>query len=1017
MLLQFRQGIVRHQIDTAGTATFIRKSGNGENVDLICDNAPFIFTVAHSNNDYLIEIRKTYPNAWTGLTPIGITQYLYLDISLLDASLTFGYTIIPPYYGPTAPTAPIVNQHWFDTTKLLHKVWNGNKWIVKLRIFAAVYNSNAILLPKTLGSQVNLNVPCTAGNIVSLDENTPIVGANGTFVTTETGMLAKYTSAEPLKLEAVQLYAEALEFIPKFSFVSFKQPKKVLTANIGDTVNGLMLEDYFTGEVGNIVTSGLVRNDQWNFALSDINKTLYIGPNGTMTLVPAVSQIYKVGYIVDVDTIMVQLQLVSGAIGGNSNVAPGPGITITENGSISTISLSGTGIPSGDIGFNATQNIPFSVDQYGRITSIGTPTTITPNWSSILNTPTTLAGYAISNAVESNALIVPGTFPKISFDSKGLVTGGEALSVTDIPNLDWTKITSGTPLTLSGYGIVDAQPLNDSLTAISQIISPSGLLRKNANDTWTLDTTNYLSTNQNITLSGDVTGSGTTSIITTLSDTGIIPGAYTRITVDSKGRATFGQSPNTLAGIGIADAYTITQTDILLSNKSDISHTHPFPLSTNGSNGISAILTGTDLAISLIDTGVIPGTYNQVTVDSTGRITNAAVIADNDLVTLSGDVTGSGSNLITTTLSDTGVIPGTYNSLTVDSKGRITSASHTLSVDPLLTSAFIPLGGYQSDWSTTSAIFSSNFTGTFSGTGSVSSPGTISLDLRDTGITAGTYTQVTVDAKGRVITGNNPTTLVGYGITDIVGIPYKTDPVLPLALDIAPAWIPSEGLIVYWTGGGAEGSIPGFYRYSFDNWTLLETSPNGATLHINAGNIDGVIQASQLSSIGWSQISGTPTTLAGYGITDGGGGGASTLPFSSITSTPTTLVGYGITDAISTSATSVTFNGIVAANAFNTKSIDASAMTSLDISTGSVFYKTITGITSLYFYNPGSAGTVSSFILELTNAGPNINWGNNIKWAGGVPPVLTASGVDILGFYTHDSGTTWRGMVLVKDSR
>lgn len=42
----------------------------------------------------------------------------------------------------------------------------------------------------------------------------------------------------------------------------------------------------------------------------------------------------------------------------------------------------------------------------------------------------------------------------------------------------------------------------------------------------------------------------------------------------------------------------------------------------------------------------------------------------------------------------------------------------------------------------------------------------LQLDLSPTGVSDGTYTKVTVDSKGRVVSAQNPTTLLGYGITD-----------------------------------------------------------------------------------------------------------------------------------------------------------------------------------------------------------------------------------------------------------
>lgn len=76
------------------------------------------------------------------------------------------------------------------------------------------------------------------------------------------------------------------------------------------------------------------------------------------------------------------------------------------------------------------------------------------------------------------------------------------------------------------------------------------------------------------------------------------------------------------------------------------------------------------------------------------------------------------------------------------------------------------------------ATQSGTFTGTSSGTntgdqtitltGDVTGSGTGSFTatLANSGVSAGTYRSVTVDVKGRITAGTNPTTLSGYGITD-----------------------------------------------------------------------------------------------------------------------------------------------------------------------------------------------------------------------------------------------------------
>lgn len=56
------------------------------------------------------------------------------------------------------------------------------------------------------------------------------------------------------------------------------------------------------------------------------------------------------------------------------------------------------------------------------------------------------------------------------------------------------------------------------------------------------NTAGYITGNQTITLSGDATGSGTTSIAVTLANSGVTAGTYTKVTVDAKGRVTVGAS-------------------------------------------------------------------------------------------------------------------------------------------------------------------------------------------------------------------------------------------------------------------------------------------------------------------------------------------------------------------------------------------------------------------------------------------------------------------------------------------
>jgi hypothetical protein len=96
----------------------------------------------------------------------------------------------------------------------------------------------------------------------------------------------------------------------------------------------------------------------------------------------------------------------------------------------------------------------------------------------------------------------------------------------------------------------------------------------------------------------------------------------------------------------------------------------------------------------------------------------------------------------------------------------------------------------------------------------------------------------------------------------------------------------------------------------------------------------------------------------------------------------------------------------------------AVAASNIDLLAGSFFTRTISGITTFTVSNVPTTGTVVSFVLDLTNGGSaTVNWWAGVRWAKGTAPTLTAAGRDVLGFYTHDGGTTWTGLLLALDAK
>lgn len=118
----------------------------------------------------------------------------------------------------------------------------------------------------------------------------------------------------------------------------------------------------------------------------------------------------------------------------------------------------GTHWRAGDAGLNESQLYSYLTANKYLTQSAADSRYVTSSRKVIAGTGLSGGGALTSDVTLSldTSGVVAGTYTKVIVDSYGRVTSGTNLSATDIPNLDWSKITTGKPTTLAGYGITDA---------------------------------------------------------------------------------------------------------------------------------------------------------------------------------------------------------------------------------------------------------------------------------------------------------------------------------------------------------------------------------------------------------------------------------------------------------------------------------------------------------------------------------------------------------------------------------
>ena len=206
--------------------------------------------------------------------------------------------------------------------------------------------------------------------------------------------------------------------------------------------------------------------------------------------------------------------------------------------------------------------------------------------------------------------------------------------------------------------------------------------------------------------------------------------------------------------------------------------------------------------------------------------------------------------------------------------------------------------------------------------------------------------------------------------------------------------------------------------------TTIGTAATTGTTTIGGASQTGAITfgqstVSQTVNIASGATTNVSTKTVNIG-TAGVAGSITNINIGSATSTSTVAISANVGIGLTTTTYKLEVNGTAKLSDLTTVASKetkvAMAANNVDLSTGNYFSKTISGATTLTVSNVPATGTAISFILDLTNGGSAaITWWTGVKWASGTAPTLTAAGRDVLGFFTHDGGTTWTGLVLGKD--
>jgi hypothetical protein len=360
MYTQFRQGILQY---SPPDLIYI----NGNSADLIVDDWPVIVTFSAGTKNYLWIEKQPVINAWHPILP-SQTQWLFWDIDMRTGARTFGYTLIQPVVSAVPPVSPVTDLHWLDTTANIIKVWSGNSWRQRIRVFACKVINGAVIqsmgadAPLFTGSQMGVSGTTTSGYIVYDNiTNKPIIASDGTFITTEDQLHVQSVADANIKLSSTAITAEAQQNLAAYTIVKFIDFNKIVHADrfAGQQYKrfGIIQQNAVIGDIIQVDTEGLIINLSWDWTSAGVNAELYSDDSGVLSTVPIGTDPYPVATVVDRHTI----QLGTPHITSTNVIGPTSGTVLTDGSVPMTGDLETPGINLDNSSITSTHTITSSV--------------------------------------------------------------------------------------------------------------------------------------------------------------------------------------------------------------------------------------------------------------------------------------------------------------------------------------------------------------------------------------------------------------------------------------------------------------------------------------------------------------------------------------------------------------------------------------------------------------------------------------------------------------------------------